>query len=279
MGMGSWIVRFCLENHLEVRFTSQDTLTQFVNNQELVKWADVIFLAVPISSMTTVIDEIYPFMNGKLMIDVCSVKKFIFDKYHSLQKQYPHIQATLSSVHPMFSQTIQQLTGQVIIIIQEGSDNHIISQLKSLWNSKGAFLYDLEYLEHDKMMGLVQGLNHFSVFVSAKTLQKFECELDKIKNLSSPAYRIFVIFFTRYVLQNPALYADIQIYNEFVLEVVKMFKAEVDRLYTIISQKNKNEFVQYVNEIKPYFSGNKIDDTLSNHLIEQLGLFLKEKKQ
>lgn len=277
--MGSWIVRFCQENQLEVRFTSQDNFSQFPTNQKLVEWADIIFLAVPISSMTAVMEEIYPFMDGKLMIDVCSVKKFIFDKYHELQSQHPHIQVKLCSVHPMFSQTVQRLTGQVIIVIQEGIENPIITQLKRLWSTNGAFLYDLEYLEHDKMMGLVQGLNHFSVFVSAKTLQKFECELDTIKNLSSPAYRIFVIFFTRYVLQNPALYADIQIYNEFVLEVVKMFKNEVDRLYQIISQKNKNEFVHYVNEIKPYFSSNKIDDTLSNHLIEQLGFFLNEKKQ
>ncbi|MDW8286818.1 MAG: prephenate dehydrogenase/arogenate dehydrogenase family protein, partial [Flammeovirgaceae bacterium] len=106
MGMGSWLVKFCQEHQLNVKFTSQDEKTQFQSNQELVEWADVIFLAVPIAVMTEVLEEIYPFLHQKTVIDVCSVKKFIFDKFNDLSEKLPHVKMSYCSVHPMFSQTI-----------------------------------------------------------------------------------------------------------------------------------------------------------------------------
>lgn len=279
-GLGSWMVQFFKNEGCEVKFTSVDEKSEFSNNQELIEFADIVLFCVPISKMEEVITECFPYLNGKIIFEICSVKKFIIDQFKSLQKENPAIDFSFYSIHPMYSQKQDNLKGQVII------ENHVIngddtlfSAFKYHFERHGAVWYALPYDEHDKMMGVVQGLNHFNVFVSSKTLQRAGFELEGIKAFASPTYRIFIVFFTRYVLQNPRLYAEIQLFNEYVLDTLKIFKEEVDTLYNLIAEKKEEEFIEYVNSTQTFFESNKIDKEISNHLIEQLGISLSEKEE
>ena len=100
--------------------------------------------------------------------------------------------------------------------------------------------------------------------------------LDLVKELSSPTYRIFIIFLTRYALQNPRLYADIQMYNRYVRKVIELFRDEVDHLMQLIELKDRSGFESYVKEMQPFFENNREDSKLSDHLIHQLGLYLEK---
>lgn len=277
-GMGSWVVNYFSNKGCEVKFTSKDSSSQFDNNQALVEYADVIFVCVPIPHMCVTIKEIFPFLNSKILVEVCSVKKMVIDQFNDLQNQYPAINPEFHSIHPMFSQRIKTLEGQVILHNYTSNDQGFYDELKSWFNADKAKMYDLDYIRHDKIMGVVQGLNHFNIFVSARTLEQAGNSLGSIKDFSSPPYRIFLIFFSRYVLQNPSLYADIQINNEFVPEVLSIFKKEVDTLFDIIINKDKPAFVKYVEDTKYYFEVNREDTGISNHLIEQLGIYINRHK-
>ncbi|MEH0154871.1 prephenate dehydrogenase/arogenate dehydrogenase family protein [Limibacter armeniacum] len=277
-GLGSWLVGHLKEKKIEVKFTSADEYSELPSNKELLEFADVVFLCVPISAMETVMEEVYPYLQGKTLIEICSVKKFVIEKYESLKQQYPDIETAFCSIHPMFGPRIHSLTGQVILFnhsdrIAEG----IVEELKEFFLEDHAQVYNLPYLRHDKLMGVVQGLNHFNVFVSAKTLARFESEFEDIKQVASPPYRIFIIFFTRYVLQNPRLYAEIQMNNEFVFEVVRIFRDEMNRLFDLIQTRDKEGFIKYIEDMQPYFASNKSDMEVSTHLIEQLGEYLEKK--
>jgi len=279
-GLGSWMVQFFKNEGCEVKFTSADEQSQFQTNEELIRFADLIMFCVPISKMEEALEECFSYLSGKVIFEICSVKKFIIDKIIALQKQHTDVNFAFHSIHPMYSQKQDNLKGQVII------ENHSINGDKSFLNAfkyhfecHGAVWYKLPYDEHDRMMGVVQGLNHFNVFVSSKTLQRAGFELDGIKAFASPTYRIFIVFFTRYVLQNPRLYAEIQLFNEYVLDTLKIFKEEVDTLYQIIADKKEEEFIEYVNSTQSFFESNTVDKEISNHLIEQLGISLAEKEE
>lgn len=276
-GVGSWFVNFFLANGYKTKFSSLDSKSEFKNNIDLVTHSDIILLAVPIPSMASTLEEIYPHLNRKILIEVCSVKKFIIDKYNSLKNLFPEVKIEFYSIHPMFNQMLKSLKGQVVIFNYRDNSNGFENELKEIFLKEKAKLYELEYLHHDKVMGVVQGLNHFNVFVSAKTFTDLSSDIGKIKDFSSPPYRIFLIFFTRYVLQDPQLYADIQMYNESVPEVLKMFKQEVDTLYNLIIEKDRDGFINYVKKARGYFEENKEDIAISNHLIEQLGSYISSK--
>ncbi len=278
-GLGSWMVRFFRNEGCEVRFTAADASSEMESNAALCAYADVVLLCVPISNMSAVLEECYPHFEGKIVLDVCSVKKFIIDRLKNLQQWHPHVQFSYYSIHPMFSQRLENLKGQVMIEnYQHRGDAAFFQAFRYHFERHGAIWYQLPYDDHDRMMGVVQGLNHFNVFVSAKTLQRAGFTLDAVKDFSSPTYRIFVVFYTRYVLQNPQLYAEIQLFNEYVLDTLKIFKEEVEMLYHLIVTKNEAAFIEYVKNTQPFFAENTIDKEISNHLIEQLGISLSEKE-
>ncbi|MEQ9425037.1 MAG: prephenate dehydrogenase/arogenate dehydrogenase family protein [Cyclobacteriaceae bacterium] len=275
-GIGSWLVKFLRENGIQTHYTSKDKDTEFSSNRELVEKSDVVVLAVPIAFMEEVMEEVYQHLEGKVLIDVCSVKQFLIEKYQSLKKLSP-VDCSYLSIHPMFSQSIKSLEGQVFTFtFNDGVEIPFTESFRKLLTDHMATIQDIDFIAHDKLMGVIQGLNHFNLFVSAKTLARFAPNLEMVKNLSSPTYRIFIIFLTRYALQNPRLYADIQMYNRYVKKVIELFKDEVDHLIQLIEHKDRQGFENYVTEMQPFFQGNEGDSAVSDHLIHQLGVYLEK---
>jgi prephenate dehydrogenase len=275
-GLGSWLVKFFTASGYRVVFSSADEHSQVSDNRSLVEQSDVIFVAVPIGAMCAVLSEIYPYAHGKTIVEVCSVKKFVVEHYLKLREQYPTVQADFVSIHPMFNQMLRYLKGQVILFNYLNGTNLWESEMRKLFAAHQARCLYIDYIHHDEVMGVVQGLNHFNIFASAKTLNTLGNQLGIIRDVASPPYRIFLIFFSRYVLQDAGLYADIQMYNEFVPKALDIFRREVDTLYHLIVSKDRTGFLDYVQTARGYFLENSEDIGISNHLIEQLGVYLNK---
>ncbi len=288
-GMGEWFVRY-LKNHFtnqapnhigseleRVRFSSEDDASEFQSNEELVEWADVIILSVPIGKTVALLSEIYPLLAGKVLIDLTSVKKMVFDAIFQLRKEFGRVDFDYQSLHPLFGPSIQSVRNETIIWLEEISENGTLPNGKEVRERlRGYFAQDgiktpvYNYLEHDKTMAIVQSLNHFTLFCGAKTVTKLCREITEVKESASPPYRIFLLFFTRYVLQDPQLYADIQLNNEFTLDVLTLFQKEVNSLLEIIQQRDRESFLSFVQEMQPFFEENRSDVRLSSYLIDQL---------
>lgn len=273
--MGKWLHGFFSGLGYFTSFSSNDGLSQYFSNVHLTSDSDVIILAVPISKMESVLFEIFPYLNGKLLIDVCSVKTGVVNAFNEFSAQYQGVDCSYISIHPMFAPSVSTVQGQAVLFNHfSKTDAATASQWRALFADQGAQVQDIPYDQHDRLMGVIQGLNHFNVFVSAKTLAHMGTDIDFIKTLSSPSYRIFLLFYTRYVLQNPRLYAEIQIFNPYVKEVTRLFMKEAEILLNIIESEDFDGFEGYVKEIQPFFLKNKTDAAISDRLIEALGALL-----
>jgi prephenate dehydrogenase len=277
-GLGAFFVKLFIQDGFSVSYSSlegdrlvNNAVGFYSDNVELVNDCDIIFLMVPISSMISVLKEIYPYLKDKVLVDCCSVKKHVVKEYEKLYASNP-IEMEYISIHPMFGEDISSIENQVIISCYSSLGyGGFLAGFNEYLIKKRVNVFHLDYAQHDRIMGVVQGLNHFNVFVSAKTLDEVGFEIIYNKAFSSPSYRIFIVFFTRYVLQNPRLYAEIQMYNDECLSVLKVFKAKVDELYSIIEKKDEDAFVDYVSDMKLHFENNIEDVEFSNKLIEFVG--------
>ncbi|WP_281613741.1 prephenate dehydrogenase/arogenate dehydrogenase family protein [Flammeovirga sp. SubArs3] len=276
-GLGSWIVKYFRSKGADARFSSRKENSEFDSNLQLADWADIVVLAVPISAMANVMEEVFPALDDKYLIDVCSVKKFVIEKYQQLRQVYTEVLPKYCSIHPMFSHRIKSFDGNVVLFNHNDGAEDLEDALKKCFLEDGGVVKDVQYIKHDKLMGLVQGLNHFNVFVSAKTMARFDEDFEDIKSVASPPYRIFIVFYTRYVLQNPLLYADIQMRNEYVYEVVRIFRDEMNRLFDIIQTRDRDQFMEYIMEMQGFFGQNEGDIELSSHLMQKLSQKLEEK--
>lgn len=276
-GLGSFFVKFFKSENFDVCFSSRKSgddfakslgVKRYSSNIELVENCDVVILCVPISSMKVVLDEVYSSLKGKIFLEFCSVKEFVVDEFKRLEKK-DNLGIEFHSIHPMFPDTIDCVKGHGFLFNYTNKENSkFLKDFRNFLKEKEAILEDLDYVEHDKMMALVQGLNHFTFFTFSKTMTKLNFDLDLLKNLASPPFRCFSIFCTRYVLQNAKLYAEIQFFNSEIKEVLNIFREEIDKFYDIIERKDEDEFVEYVDSMKDYFSQRKIDSDFSNKVIE-----------
>lgn len=269
-GLGSWVVKFFRAQGIETRFSSRGKESEFESNRQLADWADIVILAVPISAMSNVMEEVFPSLDDKYLVDLCSVKKFVVEKYNSLRQVYSEVLPKYLSIHPMFGPSIKSFDGNVVLFNHVDGAEDLEVAFKEFFLSHHGIVKDVQYIKHDKQMGLVQGLNHFNVFVSAKTMARYNEDFEDIKSVASPPYRIFIVFYTRYVMQNPLLYADIQMRNEYVYEVVRIFRDEMNRLFDIIQMKDRDSFIDYITEMQGFFSQNEGDIEVSSHLMQKL---------
>ncbi|MBB3697827.1 prephenate dehydrogenase/arogenate dehydrogenase family protein [Flammeovirga yaeyamensis] len=276
-GLGSWVVSYFRSKGIDARFSCRGENSEFSSNLELAYWADIVVLAVPISAMSNVMEEVFPALDDKYLIDVCSVKKFVIEKYEQLRSVYTEVLPKYISMHPMFSHRIKSFDGNVVLFNYNDGAEDLEQQLKETFLADKGVVKDVQYIKHDKLMGLVQGLNHFNVFVSAKTMARFNEDFEDIKSVASPPYRIFIVFYTRYVMQNPMLYADIQMRNEYVYEVVRIFRDEMNKLFDIIQTRDRDQFMSYITDMQDFFSQNSGDIEVSSHLMQKLSQKLEEK--
>ncbi len=284
-GMGLWFYKFlchCL-NEETVKFSSLGAESQFVDNVALCQWADVIIIAVPIHQVTNILDEISDVVTNQLLIDLSSVKEFVFQKMdmlrQKLNKPFDHF-----SLHPIFAPSIYGWENEIMVELENtaplSSRNQRIKDEFCLFlREQGLQMPLLSAQNHDKDMAIVQSLNHFTLFVGAKTLAHFSDDIDATKKITSPPYRIFILFFTRYVSQNPSLYADIQMYNHYSLLILAQFKNTVEQLYDIVSKKDKVAFIHFVEQMQDFYRKNSFDAELSSYLIDALKERISDQSQ
>jgi prephenate dehydrogenase len=251
---------------------------KFMEKEELIKNSDVIVLSVPVTVMPKVLEEVYPFLNKyskkekKLLVDICSVKKHVIEKFEELNKKEKALFSYLS-IHPMFGPGLKEVKGQTILInYAYNVEEQFLELIKNYWIEKGFNVLNLDYKKHDKIMALIQGLNHFNIFVSAKVLEEVAKEnnlsIKELKKLASPSYSIFITFFTRYVLQNEKLYSEIQITNEYNNEIIEKFLSIAKELANFVKNKDKEKIEEFIRKMKPFYEENKEDYEKSQKLIE-----------
>jgi ferredoxin-fold anticodon binding domain-containing protein len=91
------------------------------------------------------------------------------------------------------------------------------------------------------MLSIVQGLTHYSQFVSAAVLRELEVDLKRTMQFSSPNYSLFLSLLSRVVLQNPELYCQIQTENPYNGEVRKAFTKNSKMLEAICAKNGYRE--------------------------------------
>ncbi len=174
------------------------------SNEDIVRTCDLVIFAVPIAKTVSVINSLISISRSdQIWMDLTSIKE---KPVQTMLKSG----AQVCGGHPIFG-PLHQIKGQKLVLTPERINKKDFETLKHLFS-------DFELLEttpqkHDKIMGIVQNLSHFSDFILGKTLKDANINLEEILNYSSPPYRIKLDLLARMFAQNPDLYADISAYN------------------------------------------------------------------
>lgn len=262
-----WLAKFITDNFKEnINLTitardeeawielAKDLWAKFtMDNIEAVKNADITVFSTPISVIEENIKEVAPFLKKwSLVTDVCSIKKF---PSKALEKYSPKWVLVLPT-HPMFWPSTWSIAWQIIVLtpIKDEDKNDIRYKfLKSFLEKSWAKVVESNPEEHDKMMAVVQWLTHFDMFVLWETIKRLWIDVKRSLDFVSPIYKIMLASVWRYIYQHPKLHWDIQMYNDEVLNVHRVFMQTTDDFNKMVETKNEDNFINTILDTNTYF--------------------------
>lgn len=128
--------------------------------EKLCAWADVVYLAVPISSINQATKQLAKYIKpGTLIVDTCSVKTYPL----KVMKKNLEAKAKLLGAHPLFGpdSARDSLKGHKIIVCPINISKKDYSFWKKYWEKKEVKIIRMTADEHDRQAAFSQGLTHF----------------------------------------------------------------------------------------------------------------------
>jgi len=254
-GLGKTIAIFLEKEGFDVTVTGRDLkvghevskefgVRYSDDNKKIASLSDVVIVSVPIDAVCDVIIEIANCLKpGALILDVASVKEKPFE----VMKEYVPNNVEFIPTHPIFGPRIRSLEGQVIALTPESKGEWYGKVIKFL-NEHKVRILEVSPKEHDKMMGVVQILTHFSYISTASAILRLGVDIKTTRNFASPVYNLMIDIIGRITSQNPYLTYSIQKENEYGEIVRDVFSKSVNEIKETISNDNENEFVEIINK-------------------------------
>lgn len=260
--MGQFFRKVFEQNDCEVLVSSRNTKLKLI---DCVKKSDVIVISVPISATIETIRNLAPYAKkDALLCDLTSIKK------EPCSAMLRHSKCEVIGMHPVFGPGVNSLKNQTIVICPLRGEKWLKWLLK-IFEREKAKIKITSPKKHDKMMAIIQGLNHFSTLGVAHAMKSLGIELKETLEFTSPIYKLRIAMVGRILNQDPSLYASLEIDNSKNNEVLKAYMESSKKLFEIINSKNRKEFLEYFSECAGFFGDfRKESEKISNHLLNEI---------
>jgi len=212
----------------------------------IVSNASLVLVSVPINLFDNVLEMIPLLPKECVLADLTSIKGKPIKKMKEIHK------GAIIGFHPMFGPDVKSLVKQVIIycpVRYMSKSNWILAQFQ-IW---GASVFEMKPSAHDRIMGYVQVVRHFTTFVLGFNLMKEDINLEEVIQVWSPIYRLELIMIGRLFAQNPELYADIIFSSKKNLELLHNIRDRFNEALVWIENDDKKRFIRSFKEIYNWF--------------------------
>lgn len=199
-GMGKWFAGLLKKDGYTVHVCGRKTKLQI---NDLVRLCNVIVVAVPISSTTDIIKQVGPMLNkDMLLMDLTSLK------YEPVKLMLANSQAEVIGCHPLFGPQVKDVSGQNVILCPARGKKWLI-WLKAVLKKNKLAVWEATPEKHDKMMAVIQALNHFNTITLGMALARTNVTLADINKFSTPIFRTKLDIIRKVFMESPELYLDI----------------------------------------------------------------------
>ena len=145
------------------------------------------------------------------------------------------------------------------MVICPGRGEIGLKWLTGILEKAGVEVVVMEPDEHDRLMGLIQGVNHFSTLALALCISRCGFELEDIGNGTTKTFRRR-LHRIRSVMEQPAeLFGSLLIDNPAAGEFIEQYLESVEEWIRITREGNKEAFAALFDSLKEVFITNHHD--------------------
>jgi len=230
-GMGRWFARFLEQESCIVHVSGRQT---GMSIQEMAGRCRVVVVSVPIGATTSVIHALGPHMSEEsLLMDLTSLKE------EPVKAMLASSVSEVIGCHPLFGPRIHSIAGKNIVLCPARGDQWLL-WLRDIFVRHGAVVTETTPENHDRMMAIVQGLNHFNTATMGMALSRSGVDLAALKPFFTPAFHAKLKIIEKVLHQNPRLYAEIMTMNPGVALFIETYLKNVTELAESVYRKDSD---------------------------------------
>jgi prephenate dehydrogenase len=185
---------------------------------DLAALCNVIVIAVPIFATAAMIERVGPLVpEGSLLMDLTSLKK------EPVKLMMANSRADVIGCHPLFGPGVDDPTGENVILCP-ARGRKWLGWLKNILEKNGLVVMEKTPEEHDKMMAIVQVLNHLNTISLGFALTGTGVSLEEISKYATPIFQTKLGIVKKVFTESPGLYADIIAKNPDTDKILKLYE-------------------------------------------------------
>jgi prephenate dehydrogenase len=214
-GMGSWFAGLLQKDGYTVHVWGRKSV---MNINDLVKLCDVLVISVPISATASMIQKVGPLLNeNKLLMDLTSLKK------EPVKLMLASTSAEVIGCHPLFGPLLADIAGKNVVLCP-ARGHKWLTWLRVLMQKSGLVVIEKSPEEHDKMMVIVQALNHLNTVTLGLVLADTGIEIAEIHKFATPIFQTKMEIIKKVFTENPGLYTDIIAQNPLTMNMLDLYE-------------------------------------------------------
>jgi prephenate dehydrogenase len=225
-GMGRWLADLLGAQDCIIHVTGRKTQMTAV---DAAKICDVIVVSVPIAATPCVIAQVGPLMKKEqLLMDLTSLKK---DPVALMLANSP---AEVVGCHPLFGPFVTQAAGHNIVLCP-GRGSSWYAWIKNIFEKTGYTLLERTPDQHDRMMAIVQVLNHLNTITLGMAIAETGIPFAEVNQFSTPIFATKMDIVKKVFTERPELYADIIAGNPEMDEVLRTYEQVVAEIRGLLT--------------------------------------------
>lgn len=184
--------------------------------EKAVKDADIVLVCIPMSIFEETVKKISSFAKKNAVVaDICSVKEM------PMEVMCRSLKCSFVGTHPLFGNVDNFKSRKIVVCKGSGDCGVLIEGLEKA----GVKIVEMDPLEHDRLIGEIQGVTHFIGLSVKDYLKKYDKE--KLKNVSTLSFEYLLGLLDRIEKNNLVVLLDFHEYIKYARESRKNLLAKL----------------------------------------------------
>ncbi len=216
--------------------------------REAVKDADIVFLATPVKTLSTVTEELLPGLKpGAIITDGGSVKGAVAEAIEPLLPENIHfvpghpIAGTEKSGAEAAFATLYR-GKRCILTPTVNTDAKALQLVEQMWQLAGSEVVQMSLEKHDRVLAAISHLPHMVAYSLVNAVGSYDHYEENILEYSAGGFRDF----TRIASSDPTMWRDIAETNrEGLLEMMEQFETFFGELKTDVAEGSGEKLYEF----------------------------------
>lgn len=243
--MGSWLARLLERRGYPV--LKAGTRTR-VAPEHAARSCDVVVVSVPLDRTIRVIERIAPLVReDALLMDLTSVKAAPMEAMLSVCR------GQVVGLHPLFGPVAKRGQGSLTVAACRGRGESGFRWITTILEDEGYDVREIHPAEHDRIMAVIQGVNHFSAMALGVFLKDCGIRPEDLHAWSTPSFRSTMGRIRDMASQPGELFQGLLLENPASKEHIDQYIKTVNMLNQTLFSKDAVEFELCFGGLKAVF--------------------------